>query len=79
VTFYTKAITKQLLLDDQKHNEQYETIEIKEFKQSHDLFMIVDYRDIYHFGASLKDLGKSGLPSLNSIREQLKCWVNWEI
>ena len=58
VTFYTKTITKQLLLDAQKHNEQYEAIEIKEFKQSHDRFMIVDNRDIYHFGASLKDLGK---------------------
>ena len=58
VTFYTKTITKQLLLDARKHNEQYEAIEIKEFKQSHDRFMIVDNRDIYHFGASLKDLGK---------------------
>jgi hypothetical protein len=58
VTFYTKTFTKQLLLDARKHNEQYEAIEIKEFKQSHDRFMIVDNRDIYHFGASLKDLGK---------------------
>lgn len=58
VTFYTKTITKQLLLDAHKHNEQYEEIEIKEFKQSHDRFMIVDNRNIYHFGASLKDLGK---------------------
>jgi hypothetical protein len=58
VTFYTKTITKQLLLDAQKHNEQYEAIEIKEIKQSHDRFMIIDNRDIYHFGASLKDLGK---------------------
>ena len=58
VIFYTKSITKQLLLDAQKHNEQYEAIEIKEFKQSHDRFLIIDNRDIYHFGASLKDLGK---------------------
>jgi len=58
VIFYTKSITKQLLLDVKKHIEQYEAIEIKEFKQSHDRFLIIDNRDIYHFGASLKDLGK---------------------
>jgi len=58
VILYTNTITKQLLLDVQKHNAQYEPIEIKEFKQSHDRFLIIDEKDIYHFGASLKDLGK---------------------
>lgn len=58
VTFYTKTLTKQLLLDEYKNNAQYEAIEIKEFKQSHDRFLIIDNKEIYHIGASLKDLGK---------------------
>jgi len=55
---YTKAISKQLELDLKKHNAQYPTIVIKEFNLSHDRFLIVDEKEIYHFGASLKDLGK---------------------
>jgi len=55
---YTKAISKQLELDLKKHNSQYPAIEIKEFNLSHDRFLIVDEKEIYHFGASLKDLGK---------------------
>ena len=57
-TIYTQKVSKQLQLDIDKHNAQYETIEVKEFKQSHDRFLIIDNTDIYHFGASLKDLGK---------------------
>lgn len=57
-TLYTKQISKQLELDLKKHNAQYPTIEIKKFDLSHDRFLIVDEKDIYHFGASLKDLGK---------------------
>ena len=55
---YTKTISKQLELDLQKHNAQYETIEIKKFELSHDRFLIIDEKEVYHFGASLKDLGK---------------------
>jgi hypothetical protein len=55
---YTKKINKQQQLDLDKHNEQYPPIQILEFKQSHDRFLIIDNTDIYHFGASLKDLGK---------------------
>jgi hypothetical protein len=54
----TKNLSKQLLLDTQKFNEQFPPAEIKEFKHSHDRFMIIDDRDLYHFGGSLKDLGK---------------------
>ncbi|MEI8085695.1 MAG: ORF6N domain-containing protein [Paludibacter sp.] len=57
-TIYTQKINKQLQLDIDKHNAQYPTIQIMEFKQSHDRFLIIDNTDIYHFGASLKDLGK---------------------
>lgn len=58
VTIYTKNISKQLQLDLEKHNAQYPKIEIKKFELSHDRFLIVDETIVYHFGASLKDLGK---------------------
>ncbi len=57
-TIYTKQINKQLHLDIKKHNEQYPAIEIKIFADSHDRFLIIDERELYHIGASLKDLGK---------------------
>ncbi|HSW60330.1 MAG TPA: ORF6N domain-containing protein [bacterium] len=54
----TKNLSKQLQLDTQKFNEQFPPAEIKEFNHSHDRFMIIDDHDLYHFGSSLKDLGK---------------------
>ncbi|MFZ3052497.1 MAG: ORF6N domain-containing protein [Sulfuricurvum sp.] len=57
-TIYTKNITKQLELDLQKHNAQYQNIELKKFDSSHDRFLIIDSKEVYHIGASLKDLGK---------------------
>ena len=58
VTILTKSISKHLLLDVKKFNEQYPAIEIKEFNNAHDRFIIIDESIVYHFGASLKDLGK---------------------
>jgi len=58
VTILTKKITKELELDLNKFNAQYPAVVIKEFSDSHDRFMIIDNEDVYHFGASLKDLGK---------------------
>lgn len=55
---YTHAIGGQLKLDLQKHNSQYEPIEIHTYKQAHDRFLIIDNAEVYHIGASLKDLGK---------------------
>ena len=63
VKILTKNLSKQLILDTQKFNEQFPPAEIKEFNHSHDRFMIIDNKDLYHFGASLKDLGKSGSDS----------------
>lgn len=57
-TIYTAQISKQLLTDITKHNSQYPQIDIWQFKQSHDRFLLIDNKDIYHIGASLKDLGK---------------------
>ncbi len=58
VKIFTKDVSKQLLLDLTKYNLQYPLIEIKEFKKSHDRFLIIDNNEVYHIGASLKDLGK---------------------
>ncbi len=58
ITILTKNISKQLKLDIQKYNQQYKNLTLKEFKNSHDRFIIIDEKDIYHIGASLKDLGK---------------------
>ena len=58
ITIYTHTISKQLKLDLQKYNSQYKPIKIKNFKDSHDRFMIIDEKEVYHIGASLKDLGK---------------------
>ncbi len=58
VTIFTKEISKKLSLDLAKHNSQYLPIQVKEFTQSHDRFLIIDNKEVYHFGASLKDLGK---------------------
>jgi hypothetical protein len=58
MTIYTKTISKQIELDIQKHNSQYPKIEIVKFDLSHDRFLIIDEKLVYHFGASLKDLGK---------------------
>ena len=55
---FTSNITKQLETDLKKHNQQYPAIEVRIFTKSHDRFLIIDETDIYHIGASLKDLGK---------------------
>ena len=57
-TIFTKEISEQLSLDLKKYNSQYPSIVIKEFKNSHDRFLIIDNKEVYHIGASLKDLGK---------------------
>ena len=57
-TVYTQKITAQLQLDLDKHNDQYPPINIRTYKNSHDRFLIVDDKEVYHIGASLKDLGK---------------------
>ncbi len=80
-TIFTKNISKQFQLDIEKHNAQYEHITVKIFKEAHDRFLILDKKEVYHFGASLKDLGKkwfafskmqaSSVTILNSISEML--------
>jgi hypothetical protein len=57
-TIYTKNISNQLRLDLQRYNSQYPPIEIEIFSDAHDRFFIIDNTELYHIGASLKDLGK---------------------
>lgn len=58
VRLLTKTISKQLVLDIKKANEQYGNFEVRELSTSHDRFLIIDQKELYHIGASLKDLGK---------------------
>lgn len=58
VSIYTHTISKQLKLDFEKYNTQYKNISLKTFKNSHDRFLIIDNKEVYLIGASLKDLGR---------------------
>ena len=57
-TVYTQKITAQLQLDIERHNRQYPPVEIRIYNKCHDRFLIIDNTEVYHIGASLKDLGK---------------------
>ena len=56
-TIYTQRISNQFQLDVDRHNAQYPLIEIKQFNKAHDRFLLID-DEVYHIGASIKDLGK---------------------
>jgi hypothetical protein len=58
VIILSKSTTNHLQLDMKKANEQYGGFELKPFNKSHDRFLIIDHNEVYHLGASLKDLGK---------------------
>lgn len=62
-TIFTGRITAQLQLDLDKHNDQYPPINIRTYANAHDRFIIIDETEVYHIGASLKDLGKKLLLS----------------
>ena len=57
VDIYDGQISKQLKLDVEKHNEQYPGVTLHKYTKAHDRFLIID-EEVYHIGASLKDLGK---------------------
>ena len=58
VIIFTANISKHLNLDLERYNSQYPKIKLVEFNKSHDRFLIIDQKTVYHIGASLKDLGK---------------------
>lgn len=55
---YTAKITRELQLDLDRYNTQYPPITMEKYSRSHDRFLIIDDKEVYHIGASLKDLGK---------------------
>ncbi len=57
-TVYTEKITPQFQQDINKYNAQYEPVSVVIEKKSHDRFLIIDETQVYHIGASIKDLGK---------------------
>ena len=57
VDIYDGQISKQLRQDVEKHNEQYPGVTLHKYTKAHDRFLIID-EEVYHIGASLKDLGK---------------------
>lgn len=58
VTLLSNNKSAQLELDLKKANTQYGNFTWKKFSKSHDRFLIIDQNEVYHIGASLKDLGK---------------------
>ena len=54
---YTQQISRHFQLDIDRHNAQYAPIGVETFRLSHDRFLCID-NDVYHIGASIKDLGK---------------------
>lgn len=81
VLLLTHNISHTLKLDVEKANRQYPAFEVKKFNKSHDRFLITDQTEIYHLGASLKDLGKKWFAfsrmdkSSVSVLKGLKEWV----
>ena len=71
VNIYTKDFSKKLKLDLEIFNKEFEPISIEQLKKSHDRFLIID-EDVYHFGASLKDLGKKWFAFSKFEREAVK-------
>jgi len=76
---FTKNISKQLKQDAEKFNQQYGKLKLYPFDKAHDRFLIIDNSEVYHIGASLKDLGKkwfaftkmdaASLTIINAIKE----------
>lgn len=57
VDIYDGQISRQLRQDVEQHNRQYPGVTLHNYRKAHDRFIIID-EDVYHIGASLKDLGK---------------------
>ena len=56
-TIYTQHVGQHLQLDIDRHNAQYDPIVVEHFNRAHDRFLLID-EEVYHIGASLKDLGR---------------------
>lgn len=76
VLLLTKNNSRQLSLDVKKANGQYGNFEVNYFSQSHDRFLIIDSKEVYHLGASLKDLGKKWFAFSRMDRNSVECVLN---
>ncbi len=72
----TKSINKQLKTDIDKANKQYGNFSVKQFTKSHDRFLIIDNKEIYHLGASLKDLGRKWFAFSKMEKESVESILN---
>jgi len=70
ITIITAKVSKQFRLDIDKYNSQYSNLTVKINKNYHDRFLIIDKNEVYHIGASLKDLGKK-IFAFNKIDKKL--------
>lgn len=73
IKIYTNLQNKKIELDYAKYKQQYKRIEVKHFNKSHDRFLIIDRKDLYHIGASIKDLGKKwfAFSKMNSMIDEV--------
>lgn len=78
VIIYTRADTPVTKLDEIQFNVQYPTLTLKHTNNMHDRFLIIDNTEIYHIGASLKDLGKKcfGFTKLEDAQLMIKTVLN---
>ena len=78
VIIYTRADTPVTKLDETQFNAQYPTLTLKHTNNMHDRFLIIDNTEIYHIGASLKDLGKKcfGFTKLEDAQLMIKTVLN---
>lgn len=84
VKILTKSVDSVLKTDAIAFNKQYEKLAIRTSSAFHDRFIIIDNKDFYHFGASIKDVGKRGF-MFSRIEEesvikkfQKKLYEEWE-
>ena len=78
VSILTSKISESLKQDAKKFNAQYTGLEVKKFSKAHDRFLIIDDTDVYHFGASLKDLGKKWFAFSKMDKEAFTLFENLE-
>ena len=82
VTIYTKKNSRMANpigeIDLQKFNTQYPTVTLKYTSTMHDRYIIIDKKELYHIGASLKDLGKAcfSFTKMNDAKSMIQLIMN---
>lgn len=70
VTILTSIKSNIEKLDIKKFNKEYPILKLEKTNKFHDRFIIVDNKEMYHLGASIKDLGKKcfGINKIEDIK-----------